>query len=169
MPGSPTATLQGWVLPLGGAAPYGEHTYVTSDCGFVWRCWGRSTGGSPLAAATGNSIVADCLSQPNSQAGIRYGFTGVCHQTANRILHPAGITVRGTQAISCQLWLMDDTGTGFGRPWRLAIQLVRSLLRGRPRRRHSPQAGTSYQPLASTIRQPRRPLLRRRVPTWLSF
>lgn len=30
MPGSPTATLQGWVIRLIGA-PYGEHTYVTQQ------------------------------------------------------------------------------------------------------------------------------------------
>jgi hypothetical protein len=51
----------------------------------------------PICSGIGDSSIADCLSQPNSHAGIRYLITGVCHQTANRILHPAGFTVAGTQ------------------------------------------------------------------------
>lgn len=41
----------------------------------------------------GNVTMANCISQPNSWAGIIYGVTGVCHQTANRILYPARVTV----------------------------------------------------------------------------
>lgn len=70
-----------------------DHTYVTSDAGHVWPCWGRGAGGSSVCGGSGDLSVADCLSQPNSQAGIRYGLTGVCHQTANRILAPATIEV----------------------------------------------------------------------------
>jgi hypothetical protein len=72
-----------------------DHTYVTSSCGLLWGCWGRNSGGQSIRGSIGNSIIADCLSQPNSQAGIVYGITGVCHQTANRILHPAATTVAG--------------------------------------------------------------------------
>jgi hypothetical protein len=96
MPRLSSATLQGWVIPLVGV-PYGEHTYVTSSCGLVWGCWGGASGGSSLSSGLGSSIIADCLAQPNGLAGIRYGLTGVCHQIANRILHPAGISVAGTQ------------------------------------------------------------------------
>jgi hypothetical protein len=72
-----------------------DHTYVVSSHGHVWRCWGRSAGGVQICAGTGNTTQADCLSQPNSEAGIAYGRTGVCHQTANRILYPCGETVSG--------------------------------------------------------------------------
>lgn len=109
----PGATLQGWAIPLL-VAPYGEHTYITSDCGLKWGCWGRSTGGVALSAATGDSAIADCLSQPNSEAGIRYGVTGVCHQTANRILRPANITVKGCQGYAFSVFSFGRHGIG---PW----------------------------------------------------
>jgi hypothetical protein len=41
--------------------------------------------------------VANCLSQPNGTAEINYGVTGLCHQTANRILHPANLRVDKAQ------------------------------------------------------------------------
>jgi len=62
---------------------------VISSCGLRWGCWGRDRGGRRLTDGIGSSIIADCLSQPNSQAGIDYGWIGVCHQTANRILFAA--------------------------------------------------------------------------------
>jgi hypothetical protein len=37
--------------------------------------------------------VANCISQPWSTAGLVYAVTGVCHQTANRILYPASAIV----------------------------------------------------------------------------
>jgi hypothetical protein len=83
------------VLPLGRKRP--DHTYVTSDDGYAWGCWGRSAGGRTICDGPGSSSFADCLSQTNSRAGIVYGFTGVCHQTANRILFPAGRIVVGAR------------------------------------------------------------------------
>jgi hypothetical protein len=111
MAGLPSATLQGWSIPLVGAQ-WGEHSYVTSSCGLKWGCWGRDFGGSGLSAATGDSTVADCLSQPNSQAGIIYGISGVCHQTANRILHPAKITVVGCQGYNLSVFAFGAYGQG---------------------------------------------------------
>ncbi len=108
----PGATLQGWAIALVHGAPFGEHTYVTSDCGLIWGCRGRSAGGNPLSAAGGDSSIADCLSQPNSLAGIRYRVTGVCHQMANRILHPAGITVAGTQGYNLSSFAYGVFGRG---------------------------------------------------------
>ena len=70
-----------------------DHTYVTSSDGGVWPCWGRSKGGKVICAGNGSSNKANCLSQSKSHAGIIYGVTGVCHQTANRILYPAGALV----------------------------------------------------------------------------
>jgi len=57
--------------------------------------------------------MADCLSQPLSQAGIRYAVTGVCHQTSNRILHPAGaITVNGCRGYAWSVSLFGHYGLG---------------------------------------------------------
>lgn len=89
----PVGTLTGYALKL--AVLPAEHTYVESSDGHVWPCWGRSGGGRQICTGTGNTDQADCLSQPSSEAGISYGRTGVCHQTANRILYPSGQTVSG--------------------------------------------------------------------------
>lgn len=70
-----------------------DHTYVTSSHGHVWPCWGRSSGGKLICKGIGDTDLADCLAGPDSTAGIIYGVTGVCHQTANRILYPANTTV----------------------------------------------------------------------------
>ena len=80
------ARLYGWSLD----AFYGiDHTYVTSSDGHIWNCWGRSSGGQVICSGEAESEHAECLSQRKSHAGLLYGLTGVCHQTANRILFPA--------------------------------------------------------------------------------
>lgn len=84
----PNGRLSGYAIKIAGLRA--DHTYVTSSDGHVWPCWGRFAGGNLICDGKGNTDQADCLSQPNSQAGIVYGVTGVCHQTANRILLPAG-------------------------------------------------------------------------------
>ncbi|MFO1431151.1 MAG: hypothetical protein U1F76_13595 [Candidatus Competibacteraceae bacterium] len=84
------AILTGYKLRLTTGA---DHTYVRSDDGYVWGCWDGSDGGQPICLGEGSSAQADCISQPNSHAGLIYGVTGVCHQTANRILYPARVTV----------------------------------------------------------------------------
>lgn len=87
-------TLNGWAL----SSWYGiDHTYVTSSDGYVWNCWGRSSGGKVICGGKGSSRLANCISQRKSQAGLIYGITGVCHQTANRILYPAGSIVSGAK------------------------------------------------------------------------
>jgi len=70
-----------------------QHTYVTSDQGDSWGCWGGSSGGTSICSGSGSVPRARCLAGPFGIAGIIYGVTGVCHQTANRILFPAGVTV----------------------------------------------------------------------------
>ena len=111
MPGLQTATLEGWAIRSQGMP--GDHTYVISSCGLRWGCWGRSSGGTRLGAGTGSSIIADCLSQPNSTAGIRYGFTGVCHQTSNRILHPASpLSVAGCRNYAVSAFMYGPYGKG---------------------------------------------------------
>ena len=81
-------TLTGHAIKMAGLPA--DHTYVTSSDGRVWPCWGRFTGGTAICVGAGNVDAAECLSQPNSKAGIEYGISGVCHQTANRILYPSG-------------------------------------------------------------------------------
>ena len=111
MAGKPVATLEGWAVAMPGTS--WDHTYVTSSCGLRWGCWGRSAGGSAICHGTGSSIIADCLSQTNSEAGITYALTGVCHQTANRILHPAGgITVAGCRGYATSTFLFGVYGSG---------------------------------------------------------
>jgi hypothetical protein len=110
MAGVPIATLDGWAIPMVGT-PW-DHTYAISSCGLRWRCWGRSAGGRQLGAASGSSLIADCLSQPNSQAGINYYVTGVCHQTANRILHPAQVTVAGCRGYPVSYFMFGAYGRG---------------------------------------------------------
>lgn len=79
-----------------------DHTYV--ECGTgkkAWKCWGGKTGGTLLRKAPGSTKRADKIAQPDEKAGIKcYLINGVCHQAANRILLPAGITVRGARGYS---------------------------------------------------------------------
>jgi hypothetical protein len=111
MAGVPSTALEGWAISI--ASSVFDHTYATSKCGLVWPCWGRSAGGGVICTGAGSSIIADCLSQVNSQAGIIYGVTGTCQQTANRILHPAGILVAaaGGYAASVFAWGVFGRGT----------------------------------------------------------
>jgi len=112
MPGDPFATLEGWAVAAANT-PRWDHTYVTSSCGYAWGCWGRFSGGISLGSGTGSSFVAECLSQPNSEAGIRYLRTGVCHQTANRILHPAApLTVSNARGYPVSVALFGVYGLG---------------------------------------------------------
>lgn len=74
-----------------------DHTYVKcGNDGKAWGCWGGKTGGTELRRADGSTLRADSIAGHDERAGIRcYLVNGVCHQAANRILLPAGITVRG--------------------------------------------------------------------------
>lgn len=89
------AILRGHSMPvtIPGLEATLDHTYVTCAGGRAWCCWGRSTGGAVLQTGEGSSVEAECIARPRSEAGIVYGVTGLCHQTANRILYPAGVTV----------------------------------------------------------------------------
>ena len=106
------ATLGGYALKtLAGTA---DHTYATSSNGHVWPCWGRSAGGRALQSGSGNSDAADCLSQPNSEAGIVYSVTGVCHQTTNRILSPSGATVSAASGYRFSFFVYGTYGFDLG-------------------------------------------------------
>src|ERR1035437_5017627 len=87
-------TLTGWALQMNVGT---DHAYVTSSNGDIWKCWGRFSGGRQICVGTGSAREASCISEPDAQAGIIYGITGLCWQTANRILYPSGNTVSGAQ------------------------------------------------------------------------
>ena len=98
-------------LPVQGAGFIGDHVYVTSDTGLSWRCHGRNSGGAQVEQVTATSVASCiCLALPdqgmqpgapsigNADAGIRFGFTGVCHQIAGRLMvrfNPSFRRVRG--------------------------------------------------------------------------
>lgn len=70
-----------------------DHTYVTCAAGHCWPCWGDCLDGSILRTGQGSTARAEAIAGPDGGAGIDYGVTGLCMQTANRILWPAGVTV----------------------------------------------------------------------------
>ena len=95
-------------------AKLADHTYVTcGDRGKAWGCWGGKSGGKPLVQSTGSTKQADAIANPDERAGITcYLVNGVCHQAANRILYPAGVTVRGAKGYAVSEALYGP----YGRP-----------------------------------------------------
>ncbi|MDP9177765.1 MAG: hypothetical protein M3O61_08800 [Gemmatimonadota bacterium] len=89
-----------------------DHTYVKcSTGGKAWGCWGGKSGGKELRRATGSTKRGDCIARPDEKANIKcYLINGVCHQAANRILLPAGITVRGARGYSISEALFGTYG-----------------------------------------------------------
>src|SRR5512134_1966613 len=95
-------------------ADLADHTYVECGTGGKgWSCWGGKQGGTRLHSGAGSTKRADEIAQPDERAGITcYLINGVCHQAANRILLPAGITVQGARGYGVSEALF---GT-YGRP-----------------------------------------------------
>lgn len=91
-----------------------DHTYVRCGTGAAaWSCWGGKTGGTELRRGGGSTKRANAIAEANERGGIScYLINGVCHQAANRILLPAGITVRGARGYEVSEALF---GT-YGRP-----------------------------------------------------
>ncbi|MGH8681667.1 MAG: hypothetical protein ACREVS_01050 [Burkholderiales bacterium] len=100
--------------PTGLVANLADHTYV--ECGTggrAWRCWGGKSGGTVLRRSAGSTRRANAIARPNERAGVRcYLINGVCHQAANRVLLPAGITVRGARGYGVSEALFG----AYGRP-----------------------------------------------------
>ncbi len=89
-------TLEGWCQDIDELAELADHTYVyCPERNVYWGCWGGHSAPEArlVCRGQGNFAEANCISQPHSQAGVLYGINGVCHQTANRILYPAGLIV----------------------------------------------------------------------------
>jgi hypothetical protein len=95
-----------------------DHTYVVcGDGAKAWGCWGDDAGGTALRSGAGSTRRADAIAGGHARAGIDcYLINGVCHQAANRVLLPAGITVRGAAGYDVSEALF---GT-YGRPHGLA-------------------------------------------------
>lgn len=105
-------TLIAMAYPTTLFAKQADHTYVKCGTGKkAWGCWGGKKGGSELRRGTGSTKRADKIAQPDEKAGIKcYLINGVCHQAANRILLPAGITVRGARGYSVSEALFGTYG-----------------------------------------------------------
>lgn len=104
--------LKGYAEPI--SFPQGsEHTYVESDTPyFYWECHGKSHKGREICWGYGDANIANCLSQGGQEgnAGITYGVNGVCHQIANRILYPAGVTVSSAGGYGASVILYGTYG-----------------------------------------------------------
>ncbi|MBE7502827.1 MAG: hypothetical protein HS113_21590 [Verrucomicrobiales bacterium] len=105
-------TLIAMAYPTKLFANLADHTYVKCGTGArAWSCWGGKTGGAELRRGQGSTRRANAIAQPNERAGIKcYLINGVCHQAANRILLPAGITVRGARGYSVSEALFGTYG-----------------------------------------------------------
>jgi len=110
------AQLIGWVIKVTSSydgSSNVDHTYVTSSDGHAWGCWGRSEGGQIIVQpVTASSKQADFMSSPNSHAGLAYGSTGVCHQTANRILYFTGKIVSAARGYAASSAMFGTYGRG---------------------------------------------------------
>lgn len=87
-----------------------EHTYIVSSSGKRWGCRGGSSGGREICRGKADLALAECLAQADGLAGIHYGFNGVCHQIANRILWPADVKVTNAKCYTISLRLYDHYG-----------------------------------------------------------
>jgi hypothetical protein len=121
------ARLSAFAVPL--RAPLfsnvgGEHTYVVSDEGHRWPCFGSADSGRQICTGNGDLALVRCLARSDGRAGISYGWTGICHQTANRLLWPAGILVSQAEAYKFSSTLFGHHGLGRWRERELCRQLL---------------------------------------------
>ena len=93
-----------------------DHTYVKCSTGNVaWGCFGRKTGGNPLRNGDGSTKRADRIAGPSENGNLNcYLINGVCHQAANRILFPGGITVSGASGYNISRSLFGTYGRTSG-------------------------------------------------------
>ena len=89
-----------------------DHTYVKCSTGRAdWCCFGGKTGGSPLRHGNGSTRRADSIAGSRENGNLNcYLINGVCHQAANRILFPAGITVSGASGYNVSRSLFGTYG-----------------------------------------------------------
>lgn len=74
-----------------------DHTAASTQTGTQWGCFGRTAAEEPTATKVcegiGEELWANAISGPDGHSGIEFGFTGICHHCANRILIPAKVHV----------------------------------------------------------------------------
>lgn len=121
-----------WKRPVKGSRL--DHTMVTDYATFsmepipavnYWYCWGVAHNtGDRFNSKEADLDLAICISTPNvhpdDHAGILgpYGFHGVCHQVANRVLYATKsdtnrpITVDGAHGYIFSKYLYGEYGTG---------------------------------------------------------
>lgn len=133
-----TTILAGWAVHLRG--PFGiplgaDHTCVRVEdvrgpTGKYWPCWGtwEKDWGNRICKGNGDYKAAEAISLIPSPfplpglrgvAGIAYGITGTCHQTANRILLPARVTVSKARGY----WLSKLAYGTYGNDLRVFLEL----------------------------------------------
>lgn len=106
--------LVAWHYPTQLALELADHTYVAcGNGGKAWSCWGGKTGGNSLVQGTCSTRRADAIAEADERAGITcYLVNGVCHQAANRILMPAGVTVQNARGYGLSMSIFGV----YGRP-----------------------------------------------------
>lgn len=107
------ASFKGYAISTVGEIA--DHTYVQVDDKY-YGCWGRKKGGDVVCHGSGNAKHAHCMANwecIDGTAGIIYGETGVCHQTANRILRPARIAVYKAKGYMASHLLYGTYGSSY--------------------------------------------------------
>lgn len=79
-------SFEAFALPMPGNK---EHTYVAVQGYPAFKCFGRNQGGRLVVSGKGDTRFGSYLAGPKGNGYIRYLFSGVCHQAANRILVPS--------------------------------------------------------------------------------
>ncbi len=74
-----------------------SHVFVSSSSGKTWGCLGRSLKKFPNGAPVAFEVLAEdnwveAIAGSSGSGGIILRENGVCHQSANRMLIPAGLT-----------------------------------------------------------------------------
>lgn len=111
--------LKGYAIQCEAPFSYLDHTYVhvcdmEENVQIRYGCWGRDNGGNVICSGTADVSIAERIATDNGHAGIIYLITGVCHQTANRILYPAGIIVYEAKGYTVSSAIYGTYGIGGG-------------------------------------------------------
>lgn len=110
------APMSGYAIPIEITSEL-DHTYAQANAQ-PYNCFGRSTGGTLICQGQGDPVASaiiangkiDSDGNNDGHAGIVYGLTGVCHQTANRILSPAKILISKAKGYTLSSALYGDYG-----------------------------------------------------------
>jgi hypothetical protein len=90
-----------------------QHTYVCYRSGSKKRCYGNpggNSGGSYLSRTSGVGSGSKVVCAKGGSCAIRWGFTGTCHQGANRMLKTASKTVSAAGGYSISVRLFGTYG-----------------------------------------------------------